>query len=170
MNTTWFATQTSRATESKGNFVEVEVEKSNSIELASELTRLNMRLYYQVRNIIWDQRKYKENWSQFENFDVKYQGAWVGIIRFSSDENALYIRDIQISPKYQNLGIGLSCLRYALEKAKSHSLSRLRLLVFSENPALNLYKTFGFQDLGESDGLIKMEMFVNPSAESSNPL
>ncbi|RQW62767.1 GNAT family N-acetyltransferase [Vibrio viridaestus] len=164
------ATQTSCTAESKGNFVEIEVEKSNSIELASELTRSNMRLYYQARNIIWDQRKYEENWSQFENFDVKYQRAWIGIIRFSSDEKALYIRDIQISPKYQNLDIGYSCLSYALEKAKLCSLSRLRLLVFSENPALSLYKTFGFQDLGESDGLIKMEMFVKASTESSNPL
>lgn len=138
----------------------VQVEKSNSIASASELTRLNMRHYYQLRNIAWDQKTYQKNWSQFENFDVKYQGDWVGILRFSSDESALYIRDLQILPKYQNLGIGYSCLIYALEKAKSHSLSRLRLLVFSENRALNLYKRFGFKDLGESEGLIKMEMLV----------
>lgn len=144
----------------KRNFVKVEIEESGSMDLAAELTRVNMLPYYKSRNITWDPERYEQTWLEFENFDVKYQGQWVGILRFSSDENALYVRDIQIDSKYQKLGIGVQCLKYALDRAKSQALSRLRLLVFSENPALNLYKKFGFKSVGESNGLIKMELIV----------
>lgn len=140
--------------------MQIAIEKSNSIERASALTRQNMLTYYQARSIVWDQRKYESSWSEFENFDVKYQGKWVGVIRFSRDDDVFYIRDIQISSTYQNLGIGFSCLSYAIEKAKVNNLRYVKLRVFSENPALNLYKKFGFKDRGEFNGLIEMEILV----------
>ncbi|EKO3584035.1 MULTISPECIES: N-acetyltransferase [Vibrio] len=140
--------------------MEIEFYEATEIELASELTRLNMHTYYLARNLSWNHEEYEENWYRFANFSVTYDGKWVGIIRFSCDEIALYIRDLQIDTQYQNLGIGFSCLEYALEKLKYKKLNRLRLNVFSENPAISLYSKFGFERVAEMDGLVRMELIV----------
>lgn len=140
--------------------MQIEIEESVSLVLAAELTRVNMLQYYQARNIVWEPERYELMWAESENFDVKYQGQWAGIIRLSSDRNALHLRDVQIVPKYQNLGIGFQCLSYARHKAKRQGLSRLRLLVFEENPASNLYLKFGFKIMGKHNRLIKMEIIV----------
>ncbi|WP_407701870.1 GNAT family N-acetyltransferase [Vibrio ostreae] len=119
-----------------------------------------MHTYYLARNLSWDQEKYEKSWVRFDNFSIKYDDKWVGIIRFSCDETALYIRDLQIDTQYQNLGIGFSCLEYALEKLKYKKLNRLRINVFSENPAISLYRKFGFEKVDEIDGLVRMERII----------
>lgn len=140
--------------------MDIVIQASTEIEWASTLTRTNMQPYYQARGLVWDSAQYEAHWPQFENFSVIYQGQWVGVIRFTSDEQALYLRDLQIEPQYQRLGLGLSCLNYAVEHLKRHHLRRLRLNVFAENPAINLYRRFGFDKVSEVDGLIRMELCI----------
>lgn len=65
---------------------------------------------------------------------------------------------IIIGTEYRNKGIGsylMSSIMH-LAKEKFH-VELLHLQVYAENPAINLYKRFGFKEFGRQDGWIKDE-------------
>lgn len=61
---------------------------------------------------------------------------------FVSDE----IPELSISvfPEYRNSGFGKKLLKYAIEEAKSLTISAISLSVEIDNPARSLYLSFGF--------------------------
>ena len=142
----------------------IDIRKAESSEYASQLTQENMKVYYKARNLTWDSALFAANWHVFENREVYFNTKRVGVLRLSFGDSNCYIRDVQIEPEYQGLGIGKQCLSYIVEYANTRNDIWLKLRVFSENPASNLYTRFGFKVLAESNGLLEMGLKLNTTS------
>lgn len=123
---------------------------------ARVLTRTNMTPYYDKYGIHWDDEMFDESWLHFDNFEIYNSGQRVGIVRFSHEDNAVYLRDLQIDAHHQNKGAGAATIHFAKQYCQQAAKSELRLRVFSDNPAKALYERLGFVTVGTDDSLIRM--------------
>ena len=85
----------------------------------------------------------------------------LGFISLSRDSNALYIRELHMLEQYRGLGAGSWVLQQMALKART--LGLLRLTVFKNNPAKQLYVRMGLRVVGEEDSFWRMER-VCPSS------
>ena len=136
----------------------IEIRKAELSAWASILTQENMRRYYETRNIQWKPEHFKETWDAFENYYIDSQSQRVGVLRFSFDDSNFYIRDVQVEPNQQCLGIGSYCLTYAVNLAKDRGYQFIKLRVFSDNPAVSFYGRHGFKKDSDSNGLTEMSL------------
>ncbi|MFI0434788.1 MAG: GNAT family N-acetyltransferase [Parachlamydiaceae bacterium] len=59
---------------------------------------------------------------------------------------------------YRNMGIGSYLMSHIMHLAKEKfKIQLIHLQVYAENPAMNLYKRFGFKEFGRQDAWIKEE-------------
>lgn len=85
-----------------------------------------------------------------ENSDV------VGMVKSFVDGNTLEIIQLQISPHYQNQGIGRNVIEKLLEDPK---ILEVQLSVLKQNPARILYERLGFaiEREGEEDYFMRLK-------------
>ena len=138
--------------------MDVSIREGSDAEYASQLTQSNMGEYYKDRKYVWDPYLFEESWKAFSNCDVLLENSRVGIIRFSYDESSTYIRDLQIEPPHQRKGIGRKCLDLAVNHAAIRRSKFLKLRVFPENPAVELYERYGFKTISNNGAIIEMEL------------
>ena len=63
---------------------------------------------------------------------------------------------IVVDPEYRNMGIGTTLLNSLIHLAKTQfKIELLHLQVNGENPAMNLYKRFGFKEFGRQTHWLK---------------
>lgn len=68
----------------------------------------------------------------------------IGMLKVRLNANSYEIIQIQISPKFQNKGIGRKLIDTIIESAKAKKLS-VTLSVLKQNKALGLYQKLGFK-------------------------
>jgi ribosomal protein S18 acetylase RimI-like enzyme len=108
------------------------------------LTRSNMASYHSARGAGWDPQRFVDNWALFENSMILADGEVVGLLRLLVVDGALEIRDLQLLPGQRGRGIGTWAVNYVVVEAVRRGIELLRLRVFEENPALQLYARLGF--------------------------
>lgn len=81
-------------------------------------------------------------------------------MRLSYENNAMHLRDFQLCREAQGKGVGKWCLESLIQRAKQDNFANILLRVYSENPAINLYKAKGFVVISEIDSLIEMELIL----------
>ena len=118
----------------------IEFRVAKNKDFTESLTKMNMRPYYENFSIDWDSAQFDKDWLVFDNFEIFYNNAVVGIVRVWFDKEACYLRDLQISPLHQRQGIGSAAITKAIQIAKTKSYKKLRLRIFNTNPAIELYK------------------------------
>lgn len=99
----------------------------------------------------WDeafQDQYFEAKWAIQNYQIVEQdGLRIGAIWVSKETDHLWLREIQISPSYQNSGIGTKLLTMMMDEAARSGLP-LRLRVLTANRAKTLYECLGFNVIG----------------------
>jgi GNAT superfamily N-acetyltransferase len=141
--------------------VNIELRLASDSLYAEQLTASNMANYYHRRDWSWDHQRFLKSWIEFDNFEIFVNGIRVGLVRFSYRQATTYLRDIQLEGEYQGKGVGSKVLQLIKLHGQSRGSKRLALRVFSENPVINLYKTMGFMQLAEVDGLVEMQLLLN---------
>ncbi len=118
----------------------------NTIDLAASanLTYLNMRSYYEHYAVDWESSKIEDQIRELTNIDILFDGEIAGAIRLAFDDESCYIRDLQVSQKHQNQGIGAAALAECERLATEFGFNKLTLRVFRISPAFNLYNRSGF--------------------------
>ena len=139
----------------------IELRLASDSLYAEQLTASNMANYYHRRDWSWDHQRFLKSWIEFDNFEIFVNGIRVGLVRFSYRQATTYLRDIQLEGEYQGKGVGSKVLQLIKLHGQSRGSKRLALRVFSENPVINLYKTMGFMQLAEVDGLVEMQLLLN---------
>lgn len=96
---------------------------------------------------------------QEENFRAKFdiagleileiEGRPIGAMAVKEEAEQLFLRQIQIHPDWQRLGIGAALVTEVIARAGVRGLP-LRLQVLKVNPARALYERMGFQHAGET--------------------
>jgi len=72
----------------------------------------------------------------------------VGTLKFQVTPDFIDVMQLQIEPKRQGQGIGSRVIEQVLNHAGSRPV---KLTVLKDNPALKLYKKYGFKVIGEDD-------------------
>lgn len=67
---------------------------------------------------------------------------------------SIHVSQIAVSDHFRNQGIGLKLLEFAQFRAKELGFDSLNLRVRADNPAVNLYKSFGFATFKELNSAI----------------
>lgn len=121
----------------------------------------NMSAYYKQLDMRWDTTLFDKQWSELDGYELVVDTAPVGLLCLNHDENAYYIRELQIDHKWQRRGLGTAAIHYAEEIAKQADIHLLRLRVFCINPAIALYKRMGFYVRKTEGGTHYMERYIH---------
>lgn len=113
--------------------------------------------------------RYAQNWGQendvgFVATDIdnlaKVGAAWLRLLT-GSNRGYGYVNDctpelsLAVKPAYRGRGVGSALMRRTLEEAEQR-YEAISLSVSSHNPAVRLYRRFGFRILCEVDGTFTM--------------
>jgi ribosomal protein S18 acetylase RimI-like enzyme len=81
---------------------------------------------------------------------IEVEGEVAGFVHIASTPEAIEIANIELSPAYQNQGIGSNILQKTLADARERGLP-VTLQVLKTNPeARRLYDSLGFHHVGET--------------------
>lgn len=139
----------------------IEFRVAENKDFTESLTKMNMQPYYENFSIDWDSAQFDKEWLIFENFEISYNNTVVGIVLVWFDKEACYLRDLQRSPLHQRQGIGSAAITKGIQIAKTKNYKKLRLRIFNTNPAIELYKKYGFVIIQDSKNLFGMELVIN---------
>jgi ribosomal protein S18 acetylase RimI-like enzyme len=137
--------------------MDIEIREGIDRGFSVNLTRVNMKKYYLNHGLSWSDSDYLSFCSDKLNFKVFLDSIQIGLIVLKELDEVFYVLDIQIGSKYQNKGAGTFCLQFIQKLAISRGGVLMKLAVFSDNPAINLYRGFDFLENSRENGLVEME-------------
>lgn len=127
---------------------------------AELLTRQNMAEYYARHGMVWSRALFYRDWAAQERYRIHHQQQLAGFIRFTADDDRLTIRDFQLYAAYRKKGIGSRVIELMGLLASLRGLQSLRLSVFKDNPARELYQRQGFRPIKEEGIILQMEKLL----------
>ena len=102
-------------------------------------------------------REHHEKWMQDGRAQVITIGdRTAGALEVVRDDDALWLRRIELDPRLQGQGLGSAIVREIQELAREQGL-RVVLDVFPHNPARRLYERLGFREVDRQGPYLKME-------------
>ena len=134
------------------------------LPFARELTRVNMRRYYDHYGLVWQPDAFDAEWPQRESYLVERHRVVVGYLSVSAERTFLYVRDVQLIEACRGEGVGTWAMACVARMAEERRLESSRLKVFKNNPAAALYRRLGYTDVGDEPMLLRMERLVSPAA------
>lgn len=136
------------------------IRPTNDKAFAEKIILQNMSAYYNQLDMRWDTALFAKQWDELDNYELVISTSSVGLLCINHDENAYYIRELQIDQKWQRQGLGTAAIRYTEEIAKQAGIHLLRLRVFCINPASALYERMGFSICKTEDNTHYMELRI----------
>lgn len=130
---------------------------TDELSFARRVSRENMEKYYTGFGRHWDPAAFEASWPATENYSILSRDVPIGVLRLRPDPDAIYISDLQITTANQGRGAGTFALAFVERIARERGLPRIRLRVFSENPAVRLYQRAGFRKIAEEPGKLLFE-------------
>jgi len=127
------------------------------LPFARDLTRRGMLPYYCQYDLLWLDEAFDQAWGWREQWLVLGDGRRLGFCSLSQDSRALYIRELHITETVRGQGVGTWVLREMNNWAAQRRLPWLRLTVFKNNPARQLYRREGFHEEGEEECFVRMQ-------------
>jgi len=124
--------------------MQLTIRPTNDKVFAEKLIRQNMSAYYKQLDMRWDTTLFDKQWGELDSYELVINASSVGLLCINHDENAYYIRELQIAPPWQRRGLGKVAIHYVVETARQADINLLRLRVFCINPAKALYERLGF--------------------------
>ena len=114
--------------------------------------RQTMRVYVD-RTWGWDDSRQRERFDG--NFDpaviqiIEYRNHMAGYMSVRRSVGEIFLAVIEITPEYQNHGIGTRLIADLLDESDSSGLP-IKLSVLKVNPARRLYERLGFGSIAET--------------------
>jgi ribosomal protein S18 acetylase RimI-like enzyme len=88
---------------------------------------------------------------------LEYNNRRVGFYRLVFKENGWYLSDLQISGLLRGKGIGTRIMILLESIVKKKGYVAIKLKVFIDNPAVNLYKRMGYKVIEKQGSSYLME-------------
>ncbi|NIE77952.1 GNAT family N-acetyltransferase [Pantoea sp. Ap-967] len=129
-------------------------------DFARDLTRRAMLPYYRDFDLLWVEGAFDQAWGWREQWLIVQQGAVLGYCSLSQDRQALFIRELHLLPEHRGRGVGQQVLETLAGWAAQRHLPLLRLMVFRNNPARQLYRRSGFAEMGEDECFVRMQRSI----------
>ena len=131
---------------------------SADLSFTREITCRNMLRYYIHYDLLWQDDAFDQAWCGRENWLIECDGALVGYFSLSRDMRAVYIRELQVGEAFQGRGAGSWAIDQVEAMARLELRPALRLTVFKNNPAQDLYRRKGFVVQGEDECFLRMQL------------
>jgi ribosomal protein S18 acetylase RimI-like enzyme len=128
---------------------------------ARDLTCQNMLRYYIHHDLLWQDEAFDVAWSGRQNWLIVRGELALGFLSLSRDLRALYIRELQIAEAFQGQGAGSWAIDQVIDMAIKDRRRALRLTVFENNPARNLYERKGLQVQGADECFLRMQLDIS---------
>lgn len=128
------------------------------LSFTREITCRNMLRYYISYDLLWQDEAFDIAWAGRENWMIECDGRPVGYFSLSRDARALYIRELQVCEGFQGHGAGSWALDQVVAMAHLERRPALRLTVFKNNPAQDLYRRKGMIVQGEDECFLRMQL------------
>lgn len=128
---------------------------------ARDLTRRAMLPYYREFDLLWIEEAFDQAWGWREQWLIVEGETLLGFCSLSQDRQALFIRELHLSPEHRGRGVGSWVLEQLADWAGQRRLPLLRLMVFKSNPARQLYLRHGFVEMGEDECFVRMQRVVS---------
>ncbi|MDR6924065.1 GNAT family N-acetyltransferase [Pseudomonas sp. BE134] len=130
------------------------------LDFARRLTCDNMLRYYIQHDLLWLDEAFDVAWAGRENRMIVRDEAVLGFVSLSRDASALYIRELHIREAFRGQGAGSWAIDQVFALACKERRPALRLTVFENNPAKNLYERKGLAVVGKDECFLKMQRDV----------
>ena len=131
----------------------------NDFDFLFALHRSSMGKYIEEALGAWDETSQRTLYRRYfwpETIEIVEDAFGdIGMLQVFRERRSIYIRALQLDPRFQGNGIGSTILSELQVEAERVALP-LELRVLKVNPARKLYVKFGFEDLGESDAYYRM--------------
>lgn len=130
------------------------------IEFARQLTCSNMLPYYLRHDLLWQDEAFDLAWVIRQNWIIRRGDQALGFVSLSRDARALYIRELQIDKAFHGRGAGTWAIGQVWGMVVMERRPALRLTVFKDNPARQLYERMGLRVVGEDECFLRMQRDV----------
>lgn len=137
--------------------MQINIRSTNDKAFAEQLIRKNMAAYYKQLDMRWDTALFNKQWGELDSYELFINASRVGLLCMNHDENAYYIRELQVGAQWQRYGLGTAAIRFTTETSQQAGIHLLRLRVFCINPAIALYERMGFHIVKTVEGLHYMQ-------------
>lgn len=131
--------------------------EARDIEFARQLTCNNMLPYYLRHDLLWQDEAFDLAWVIRQNWIICRHEQTLGFVSLSRDARALYIRELQIDKAFRRQGAGTWAIRQVWAMVAIEHRPALRLTVFKDNPARELYERMGLRVVGEDECFFRMQ-------------
>ena len=131
------------------------------LAFARDLTCQNMLRYYIVHDLLWQDEAFDVGWSGRQSWLIVRGDLAVGFLSLSRDLRAIYIRELQIAEAFQGQGAGSWAIDQVIDMARKERRPAVRLTVFENNPARNLYERKGLQVQGADECFLRMQLDIS---------
>lgn len=118
----------------------------------------NMRDYVE-QNYPWNCNLFKSKFVPDRYTVILQQQEIIGFFKIVTENNSLYLGEIQIKDTHQNKGIGTRILQSIIDRGKS-KYRRIWLQVLKGNRAIQLYRRLGFKVFTETKTHYKMQLII----------
>ncbi|MFG6203161.1 GNAT family N-acetyltransferase [Pseudomonas retamae] len=139
---------------------ELRLATTDDLTFARELTCRNMLPYYIEHELPWRDDVFDIAWSERQNWLIVRGEVSVGHISLSRDMSALYIRELQVDEAFQRQGVGSWAIDQVINMARGERRRAIRLTVFENNPARNLYERKDLQVKGKDECFLRMQLDI----------
>ncbi|MFA6522124.1 MAG: GNAT family N-acetyltransferase [Patescibacteria group bacterium] len=116
----------------------------------------------------WDEEKqdkfFDDAWAENRYQILLDNGVPVGYCWVEYSDKRIDAHELVILPEFQGQGIGTKLLGSLIQEANTKKIP-VRLQVLKANRAIDLYKKFGFEEVGENDTHFEMEYTPSTSPE-----
>lgn len=140
---------------------ELRLATAEDLTFARELTCQNMLRYYIQYQLPWQDQAFDVAWLGRQNWLIFCDHVLVGFVSLSRDIRALYIRELQVAEAFQRRRAGSWVIDQVINMARQERRTALRLTVFENNPARNLYESKGLQVQGRDECFLRMQLDIS---------
>ncbi|MEL6460849.1 MAG: GNAT family N-acetyltransferase [Cyanobacteria bacterium J06621_15] len=126
------------------------------LETLDKIYTENMRGYVEL-HYSWNPDLFKQNYASQNYQVIELDSQIIGFLKIMLSKANVYLGEIQITKKFQNLGIGTKIIKKIIKEAQLNR-QRLWLRVIRGNPAEKLYRRLGFTTFASDSTHIKLEI------------
>lgn len=106
---------------------------------------LSERTAAQYSNEKYSFERYKNEFIPSDARIVCHNGRRIGFIEFQEKKDGWYLWDLHLSRNYRGRGLGSKLLAHMHNLIENKGGKKITLYVFAKNPAVELYKRFGYR-------------------------
>lgn len=108
----------------------------------------------------WNARTFRENYKPNRIKIIQYKSRRIGLYEVKWKKSYCFLNSVQLVDRYKGKGIGTSLIVLIENDARRKGYEKIKLVVFKDNPAKNLYLRSGYMVTGNDEHTLILEKYL----------